>query len=195
MQPNRPPMTRMQLLAMRLATMPMIIGLVLLIVWLQVQWRPLVFMGYGCLAIGVLAALFAPFLLLRSWPQAPNLRNTLLISVLAVANVPVAFFSMLQGVFRYTRLHVEIRNDADTAWQDVQLVGGGILGEETLVPKQTLATHNIWATQDGRLELHYLENDVPRRVIVAGYVTPNFGGDYTVTRDAAGVVTVVEHPR
>ncbi|MFT4840639.1 MAG: hypothetical protein ACJAYX_004339 [Planctomycetota bacterium] len=194
MQPNALPMTRMQLVALRLATMPMIAGLVLLMVWLQVEWRPLVYMGYGCLAVGVLAALFAPFLLLRSWPEAPNVRNTVLISLLAVANVPVAFFSMLQGVFRYTRLHVEIRNDADTEWQDVQLVGGGILGDATLVPKATLETRNIWATQDGRLELHYLENDQPCRVIVADYVTPSLGGDYTVTRDAAGVVTVVEHP-
>ncbi|MFT4514104.1 MAG: hypothetical protein ACI91B_002812 [Planctomycetota bacterium] len=195
MQPNARPMTRMQLLAMRLATMPMIVGLVLLIVWLQVEWQPLIFMGYGCLGIGVLSALFAPFLLLRSWPDAPNVRNTVLISVLAVANVPVAFFSMLQGVFRYTRLHVEIRNDADTEWQDVQLVGGGILGDATPVPKDSLETRNIWATQDGRLELHYIDNEVPCRVIVAGYVTPSFGGDYTVTRDAAGVVTVVAHPK
>lgn len=194
MQPKTLSMTRMQLLAMRLATIPMLAGLVLLITWQQVAWHPLILMGYGCLAIGVLAALFVPFLLLRSWPQAPSVRNTVLISLLAVANIPVAFIGLVQGVYRYTRLHVEICNDADTEWQDVQLVGGGHLGDASPVAKNARATRNLWATQDGRLELHYIDNGVPRRVIVAGYVTHSLGGDYTVTRASDGVVTVVEHP-
>tara|TARA_R110002072_G_scaffold87129_7_gene196729 strand:+ start:44189 stop:44737 length:549 start_codon:yes stop_codon:yes gene_type:complete len=182
-------------MALRLATMPMIIGVVMLVVWLQVEWRPLIAMGYGCLAIGVLAALFVPFLLLRSWPEAPNVRNTVLISVLAISNVPVAFFSLLQGVARFTRLHVEIRNDAESQWLDVQLVGGGILGDTTAVPAKSQQVRDVWATQDGRLELHFTEEDVPRRVIVDGYVTRSMGGDYTVTRDVQGVVRVKAHDK
>lgn len=186
------PMTRLQMLAMRLALLPMVFGLVMLIVWQQVEWRPLLIMGYGCLTIGVLVSLCVPFLLLRSWPQAPNVRNTVLISLLAISNVPVAFFCALQGVYHMTRLHVEMHNEADSVWQGVQLVGGGILGEATPIAKHATETRDIWATQDGRLELHYLEDGVPRRVIVAGYVTHSLGGDYTVTRDPDGVVTVVE---
>lgn len=184
------PMTRLQMLALRLAVLPMLLGLVMLIGWLQVEWNPLLIMGYGCLAIGVLAALFVPFLLLRSWPQAPNVRNTVLISLLAICNVPVAFFSALQGVYHSSRLHIEIHNESDSEWQGVQLVGGGILGEATPIEKHVTETRDIWAKQDGRLELHYLDDGVPRRVIVAGYVTPGAGGDYTVTRDLDGSVTV-----
>ena len=195
MQPSTLPMTRTQLLAMRLATVPMMLGLVVLLIWLQVEWRPLIPIGYGCLGIGVLAALFVPFLLLRSWPEAPNVRNTVLISVLAVANLPVAFFSLVQGVYRYTRLHVEVRNDADSVWQDVQLVGGGVLEEARSVGEKSLEERNVWVSKDGRLELHYIDNDVPKRVIVAGYVTPSMGGDYTVTRDLTGVVTVRAHEK
>jgi hypothetical protein len=193
MATNKIPMTGLQLLAMRLATVPMLAGLVLLITWQQVEWGPFIIMGYGCLAIGVLAALFVPFLLLRSWPQAPNVRNTVLVSLLAVVNIPVAFISVVQGVHRYTRLHVVICNDADSEWRSVQLVGGGHLGEATPVAKNARVTRNVWATQDGRLELHYLDNGVPRRVVVDGYVTSNLGGDYTVIRDSAGVVTVADH--
>lgn len=179
-------------MALRLATVPMGLGVLSLVVWLQVEWRPLIPIGYGCLAMGVLAALFVPFLLLRSWPEAPNVRNTVLVSALAVANVPVAFFCMVQGVTRATCLYVELRNDSSTEWHEVQLVGGGILENATTIARESTEHRQAWAKQDGRLELHYVEDDKPCRVIVSGYVTGGMGGQFTVTRDRAGIVTVKE---
>ena len=184
------PMSRMQAMALRLATMPMLAGVGSLLLWLQFEVTALLVMGYGALALGILCALFVPFLLLRSWPEAPNARNTILISVLAISNVPVAFTCLLQGVHRMTRLHVVIQNDADSAWLAVQLVGGGIVGEATIVPAKARESRDVWASQDGRLELHYIQEDQPRRVLLAGYVTKNLGGTFTVVRDAAGAVTV-----
>jgi len=188
---NAPAMTRLQSLALRLATMPMITGLFLLGAWMVFAWQPLVFMGYGVLCVGVLAALFVPFLLLRSWPDAPNLRNTVMVSLLAVANVPVAFFCVVEGVMRTTRMRVTIQNDADSAWQSVQLVGGGIIGAAKALSPNAQETRDVWAKQDGRLELHYIQDDLPCRVIVSGYVTSGLGGEFTVVRDVAGVVTVL----
>ena len=89
-----------------------------------------------------------------------------------------------------TSLHVVLQNDADSAWLAVQLVGGGIVGEATIVPAKARESRDVWASQDGRLELHYIQEDEPCRVIVAGYVTKNMGGSFLVVRDAAGDVTV-----
>jgi hypothetical protein len=185
-----PPMTRMQALALRLVTMPMVTGVAMLLLWLQFEGQPLLVMGYGALVVGVLCALLAPFLLLRSWSQAPNVRNTVMISTLAIVNVPVAFYCVATGVSRATRVVLTLHNDADTAWQAVQIVGGGLLTEPVAIAPHQASVQEVWPTQEGRLELHFLHDSEPRRVILAGYVTRSLGGSYTAHRDANGVVTI-----
>lgn len=183
-------MTRMQALALRLVTMPMITGVVMLLLWLQLQGQPLLVMGYGALVVGVLCALFAPFLLLRSWSQAPNVRNTVMISTLAVVNVPVAFYCVATGVARATRVVITLHNDADTDWHGVQIVGGGLLTEPVRIAPHRASVQEVWPTQEGRLELHFLQDSEPQRIILAGYITRSLGGSYTAHRDAKAVVTI-----
>ena len=183
---------RLQAHALRLATIPMMTGLTCLGVWLLVAWSPLLWMGYGALGLGILAAMLVPFFLLRSWPLAPDIRKTMLISLLAVANVPVLFFCVAQGMKRLTCLEIVIHNQADDDWLSVQTVGAGILDQASTIAANQSETRYAWATQDGGLELHWVDNGMPSQIIVSGYVTTNVGGNYTVIRDTGGAITVSE---
>ena len=184
---------RLQAHAIRLATIPMLFGLACLGVWLLVAWSPLLWMGYGAMGLGILTAMLVPFFLLRSWPLAPDIRKTALISLLAIANVPVLFFCTAEGMSRLTSLKVVILNNASDDWRSVQLVGAGILDEETTIGANQRETRHVWAAQDGRLELHFIENGKPSHITLSGYVTTNLGGNYTVVRDAGGAVSVSEN--
>ncbi len=183
---------RLQAHALRLATIPMLSGLTCLGVWLLVAWPPLLWMGYGTMGLGILAAMLVPFFLLRSWPLAPNIRKTVLISLLAVANVPVLFLCAAEGMNRLTCLQIVILNQANDDWLSVQVVGPGIVDQPSTIAANHSETRYAWATQDGSLELHCIDNGMPSQVIVSGYVTTNLGGNYTVIRDTGGAITVSE---
>lgn len=181
---------RLQAHAIRLATIPMLSGLTCLGIWLLVEWSPLLWMGYGAMGFGILAAMLVPFFLLRSWPLAPDIRKTVFISLLAITNVPVLFFSAVEGMNRLTSLKVVIHNNAGDDWLSVRMAGAGIVDEAATIAANQHETRYAWASNDGRLELHAIENGKPSLFIVDEYVTTNLGGDYTVIRDADGMVTV-----
>jgi len=183
-------MNRQQKLALRLAVMPMLAGLAALGAWTVFELRPLLFVGYGCLVLGVVIALLVPFVLLRAFSETPNVRNTIIISLLAVANVPVLFFCAMEGVLRETRYRVTLRNQALTPWSDVQLISTGVVGQVGSVPANAEVVRDMWFEADGRLELHFRQGGQPCSLVVAGYVTRNLGGAATVVRDQDGQVRV-----
>lgn len=186
------PMNRQQQLALRLATTPMIVGLTALFAWMFIEAQPLMFIGYGCLVLGVVIAMFVPFLLLRGFSETPNVRNTVMISVLALMNLPVTFFSAVEGISRVTRYRVTLRNEAPTPWLEVQLVSRGLVSPAATVPAAGSDVRDVWFKSDGQLELHYVQDEQPQSVVVDDYVTSNMGGTATVVRAADGQVRVLE---
>lgn len=187
------PMNRQQQLALRLATMPMMVGLVALFGWMFTEAQPLMFIGYGCLVLGLVIAMFVPFLLLRGFSATPNVRNTVMISVLALMNLPVTFFSAIQGIRQVTRYRVMLRNEAPTPWLEVQLTSTDLVDRAATVSAAGEDVRDLWFEKDGHLELHYVHDDKPQSLVIDGYVTKNQGGLTTVVRGADGKVRVLEN--
>lgn len=184
------PMNRKQRLALRLSTMPMIAGLLALGAWLLFPVVPLMLIGYGCLVLGVMLSLVVPFVLLRAFVETPNVRNTVLISVLAVGNLPVTFACAVEGAARATRYRVTLVNEAATPWQEVLLVGPGLVERARSVGPHEESVRDVWVQSDGSLELHFVQDDQPDKVLVEGYVTRNLGGAARVIRGPDGQVHV-----
>ncbi len=185
---SQAPMNRQQQLALRLATMPMLAGLAGLGAWTVFGAQPLLYLGYGCLVLGVAIAMFVPFVLLRGYSQTPNVRNTIMISVLAIANLPVTFFCALEGVSRATRYRVTLRNQSETPWLEVQLMSTGMIAPRSSIAANSEEVRDVWFEGDGQLQLHYVENDKPTNFVIEGYVTKRQSGAATVVRDPGGQV-------
>lgn len=183
-------MNRQQQLALRLASVPMVVGLACLAAWLVFEARPLVFLGYGCLVLGVVIAMFVPFVLLRGFSETPNVRTTVMISVLAIMNLPVTFFCALQGVSRATRYRVTLQNQAETPWLQVQLTCPGVVGPVRTVAPNSVEKRDLWFQGDGALHVHFVQDDQPTLIVVDDYGTKNLGGAATVVRDRGGQVRV-----
>lgn len=185
------PMNRQQQLALRLATFPMVAGLVALCGWFVTEAQPLMFIGYGCLVLGVVIALFVPFLLLRAFTQAPNVRNTVMISVLAVLNLPVTFVAALEGISRATRYRVTLQNEAESPWQGVTLTNQGVISPGATIAAKSTEVRDVWFLGEGSFELHFEQNGKVEVCVIEGYVEKRQGGAATVVRAADGTVRVV----
>jgi len=187
---RRAPMNRLQRMALRLSTMPMVAGLLSLGAWTYVQADPLLFIGYGCLVLGVMLSLIVPFVLLRAFAETPNVRNTVGISLLAVANLAVTFVCAVEGTSRATRYRLTLANEASTPWLGVQLVGPGVAEAAVTVGPEERSVRDMWFSSDGSLMLQYTDGGQLESVQVEGYVTRNLGGEATVRRDPDGEVHV-----
>lgn len=188
-----PSMNRMQSLAARIAWMPLAVGLASLIVWCLSQWGPLLVVGYGSLAIGVLGAFFVPVLLLRAWPTSPKLRPTVLIGALALANLPATFYCAITGMEQATRYRITVHNRAETSWSGLHVTGAGVDQQLGALAPLEVRTWNLWFRQEGSLELHHGEPGQRGVLVVESYVAAHQDGGAMVVRSEQGEVSVLLH--
>ena len=190
---------RCQRAAVWLAALPMVAGFAVLGLWFATDWDVLPVAGIFTIWFGLAVTLAVLALVPVGWAFAAQsgatFRQCLVPAVLAlslmVASYPAAWFCLDTAIARETRFTVTVRNDADSPWGELRLVGPGVdesLG--VLAPKATVR-RQVWFAGEGAFVLQETVGGAMRDHYIEGYVCSGLGGGANVSRGADGVVRVV----
>jgi hypothetical protein len=181
---------------------PLVLGLIIFITWLELRWKWLEMAGLFTLFVGILlfvcgSVALASFLvkeLKSATPRQHIWRSMIFPSALLLINFPVAGAIIHTVIDVETSYYLTIQNHADASLSDIHIFGGGCNLKLRSVPPKTKSITKIYFSKDDSLTLEAKLGSASITNIVEGYVTSGLGGVAIVSVEADGQVTVI-HPQ